>query len=268
MSTLHSFSLKALCASAVMMTLLTGCEDGKFNFPGRKSDPDTPGAPEQSQSVQLVERDVEAPEVFQKSDKGLWDGRPSLGGVWAAHESVKEPERVIIRNQDNGKFVIGALFRKEASLPGPKFQISSDAAQTLGMLAGAPAQLSVTALRREETAPADAPAPAADPAGSPAAPVTTKPIDAPKPDAPKPTQTSPLTKPYVQLGIFSVKANAERTARQMTTAGLTAKVAQSSLSGKTFYRVLVGPAQTASQRAQLLGKVKAQGFSDAYFVKN
>jgi hypothetical protein len=33
----------------------------------------------------LAERDVEAPEVFDVTDAGLWDGRPSLGGVWVAH---------------------------------------------------------------------------------------------------------------------------------------------------------------------------------------
>jgi cell division septation protein DedD len=107
-------------------------------------------------SVKLVDRDVEAPDVFQTTDKALWDGRPSLGGVWVATPDAKDPERVIIRNPANGKFVIGALFRREADNPGPRLQISSDAADALGMLAGEPATVNVTALRREE-APATAP---------------------------------------------------------------------------------------------------------------
>lgn len=101
-------------------------------------------------------RDVEAPEIFQKNEAGLWDGRPSLGGVWVAHPDVTDPERVIIRNEDNGQFVVGALFRRERENPGPELQVSSDAAEDLGMLAGTPARLNVIALRREE-------APAADP---------------------------------------------------------------------------------------------------------
>ena len=44
----------------------------------------------------LIERDVEAPEVFSVTESGLWDGRPSLGGVWVAHPDVGEPERVIL----------------------------------------------------------------------------------------------------------------------------------------------------------------------------
>ena len=70
------------------------------------------------------------------TDQGLWDGRPSLGGVWVAHPDVTEPERVIIRNEANGKFVIGALFRRERELPGPKLQMSSDAAAALERAGG------------------------------------------------------------------------------------------------------------------------------------
>ena len=100
-------------------------------------------------SIKLVERDVESPEVFQVTEKSLWDGRPSLGGVWVAHPDNKQPERVIIRNETNGKFVIGALFKRERDNPGPKLQLSSEAAAALGVLAGAPTTLNVTALRRE-----------------------------------------------------------------------------------------------------------------------
>jgi hypothetical protein len=77
------------------------------------------------QNVQLVERDVEAP--FQVTEAGLWDGRPSLGGVGSPIRR-REPERVIIRNQTNGTFVIGALFRRERDNPGPSLRVSSDAA--------------------------------------------------------------------------------------------------------------------------------------------
>ena len=131
--------------------LLAGCENPpqglSFLQPRAGADTAAGGAPA---STRIVERDVEAPEVFQVTEAGLWDGRPSLGGVWVAHPDVGDPERVLIRNTANDKFVIGALFRRERDLPGPRLQTSSDAAAALGMLAGAPVQLSVTALRREE----------------------------------------------------------------------------------------------------------------------
>lgn len=133
---------------------LTGCDDaGGFAFPSfggddtETTDTMTPGS---TAAVSLVERDVEAPEVFEVNETGLWDGRPSLGGVWVAHPEVVDPERVIIRNETNGSSVIGALFRRERENPGPALQVSSDAAEELGVLAGAPTILKVTALRREE----------------------------------------------------------------------------------------------------------------------
>ncbi len=242
-----------------------------------------------ARSTKRVERDVEAPEVFSVTDQGLWDGRPSLGGVWVAYPDVPDPERVIIRNQTNGKFVIGALFRRERDLPGPKLQISSDAAAALGILAGAPAQLNVTALRRQEE---DAPEPQDDAiAETVAAPTeisqtTLDPIASagaaienaaplvvetakPKPAAAAPRAAkSKLSKPYVQLGIFSVEANANRTAKQMKGAGMVPTVKRSEINGKAFWRVLVGPASSKSELASLTKAIKAEGFTDAYAVKN
>ncbi len=124
---------------------LGGCQTG---LTWNAADPSLAG----NGTTRLVERDVEAPDVFQVTEDGLWDGRPSLGGVWLAHPSATDPERVIIRNEANGRFVIGALFRRERDNPGPALQVSSDAASALGLLAGAPAVLNVTALRREEVA--------------------------------------------------------------------------------------------------------------------
>lgn len=235
----------------------------------------------------LVERDIEAPEVFSITEPGLWDGRPSLGGVWVAHPTVTDPERVIVRNTANGKFVIGALFRRELENPGPALQVSSDAAEALGILAGAPTTLSVIALRREEgpapaataitdfdepeviaaaplqdapavTAaplPAAAPAPAAEVAPAPAAPAA----------APAPAT---IDKPFLQIGIFSVEANADATAERLRSNGLTAKVLAQSSQGKSFWRVVVGPAPTVGDRAAVLEKIKGLGFPDAYAVTN
>lgn len=265
-------------SSAVLLgTLLalSGCGQDGFkmpNFGGGAAQ-----STEQAASVELVERDVEAPSVFQQTDKGLWDGRPSLGGVWVAHPNVTDPERVIIRNEDNGKFVIGALFRKETATPGPKFQVSSDAAEALGMLAGAPALLNVTALRREEAPAATAQeadtadsAPDTDGAAPTPAPTQVAPAAAPAPAAPAPVQTgnlgSTLEKPFVQIGIFSVEANARRTADSLSSAGLPVRVTQSETAGKTFWRVVAGPAGDTAQRAELLSAIKAKGFADAYFV--
>lgn len=239
-----------------------------------------------ARATRLVERDVEAPNVFSASEPGLWDGRPSLGGVWVAYPSVKDPERVIIRNPANGKFVIGALFRREREMPGPKLQVSSDAAAALGLLAGQPARLDVTALRREEVAaePALPPAtPALDKAETiatetlpttparPAAAAPSAPVAAPAPAAaavPAATPARPAAsggRNLIQIGIFSVEANANGAAAALRKDGTPAEVKRETSQGKTFWRVVAGPA-AAGGRDALMAKVRAAGFKDAYFV--
>ncbi len=267
---------RPLILVALALTALAGCDaNGTFGL-GQKN-----GAAAQSQSTKLVERDVEAPDVFSVTDQGLWDGRPSLGGVWVAHPDVTDPERVIIRNEANGKFVIGALFRRERDLPGPNLQMSSDAAAALNVLAGAPAPLNVTALRRAEvdapeqtsapettvTAPAAVTETTLDPASSASEPAPVAAATAlPKPSAP--VQTSNLEKPYIQIGIFSIEANANRSANQMRSAGMLPTVKRSEINGKAFWRVVVGPAATTTELNNLLKSIKAEGFSDAYAVSN
>lgn len=273
--------------------LLAGCEDaGSFSF--RDVFTPKPGATEEVAAVDpaatVTERDVEAPEVFSATEAGLWDGRPSLGGVWVAHPDVKEPERVIIRNQTNDQFVVGALFRRERDIPGPRLQISSDAAEALGVLAGAPVDLDVTALRKETVAqaPPAAEAPIAEPAeisetsldpvaAAGAAIDASEPTPgtaaaaAPAPSAPVIESSLPkstLQKPFIQIGIFSQEANAERAAKQMRGAGLIPTVKQQEAGGKPFWRVVVGPATTASEQKKILSTIKGEGFSDAYAVTN
>lgn len=271
---------------------LAACEGGPSLFSGQTDERAAEGAaPRAAGETRLVERDVEAPHVFQASDQGLWDGRPSLGGVWVAYPGVKDPERVIIRNPANGKFVIGALFRREREMPGPKLQVSSDAAAALEMLAGQPAKLDVTALRREEVAnpalppaqpaldqaetiateslgpvpgagAAAAPGPAAKPAAAPAKPAAAPAAPAAKPAA-KPAAAGGRN--LIQIGIFSVEANANGAAAQLRRGGAAANVKKEESQGKTFWRVVAGPAEAGGREA-LLAKVKALGFKDAYFV--
>jgi cell division septation protein DedD len=142
-------------AIAAFLIALAGCEDGQNPFAALTSGAGggdaaaADGAAPAGATGEAIERDVENPEVFSATDQGLWDGRPSLGGIWVAHPDVTSPERVVIRNAATGKEVTGALFRREREMPGPRIQVSSDAAAALGMVAGAPAELKVVALVRE-----------------------------------------------------------------------------------------------------------------------
>ncbi|WP_120501426.1 SPOR domain-containing protein [Roseovarius sp. EL26] len=301
---------------------LVGCEEGQgFLKPADKDKVATDSSVSQTvpKAAKGEARDVEAPEVFQVTSSGLWDGRPSLGGIWVAHPDVTQPERVIIRNTKNSKSVVGALFRRERNNPGPVFQISSDAADALGMLAGAPAELSVTALRKEAPPP---PPPTPEPvpevektgAETKSATTTKKSATEKKPtksqskklkkaekietkslapvagaaaaiaaaevanaaaassggvtDIGESAQQSSLRKPYLQIGTFSVKENAESTAAKLREQSLQASVREQKTQSKTLWRVVVGPATNKPERSALLKKIKGIGFDDAYPVRD
>jgi len=270
---------------------LAGCESGTGLFKERSATDNAArgeGVP-QATSVKLVNRDVEAPDVFQVTDQALWDGRPSLGGVWVASPDAVDPERVILRNMSNGKFVIGALFRRERDNPGPPLQISSDAAAALGLLAGQPAGLQVTALRREEVAitPLDATKPILDAAEA----VETKPLDTAAiasaaidkaegkpttggvigatsqpalqtaPSAPVTPAAAASGNQLIQIGIFSVEANAKRAVDTLGKSGVTADLKREESQGKPFWNV------TARGTSATLASVKSAGFTDAYVLK-
>ena len=211
-----------------------------------------------------------------------------------ASPDAKDPERVILRNTANGKFVIGALFRRELDNPGPKLQISSDAAAALGLLAGEPGKVSVTALRREE-APKTAPdankpildaaetvatetldpipgAAAANPRPVPKYGKPTAPPIATVPASGKPAVAAPAPAAakapvaggkggLIQIGIFSVEANAKRASDQLKAAGIAADIRAETAQGKSFWSV------TARGDKGLMAKIKQAGFKDAYFLK-
>ncbi|WP_238991837.1 SPOR domain-containing protein [Gemmobacter caeruleus] len=262
----------------------------------------TPG--KAATSVKLVDRDVEAPEIFQTTDMALWDGRPSLGGVWVASPDAKDPERVILRNSANGKFVIGALFRRERENPGPKLQISSDAAAALGLLAGQPGKINVTALRREEApAQTDASKPLLDAAetvapegaavakdakaalAKPAAPViggapipggtiAAQPVK-PGAAAPAPAKTAakpaqPAAKPAASGGAHVAQIgifSVEANAKRAADQLGKAGIAATIKKGQTQGKDHWSVTASGADKAALLAKVKSLGFTDAYIIK-
>lgn len=128
-----------------LVLVMAGCSDlsGSAPFSGSANTAEGQG----------VRGEVEDPDTFARREAGLWDGRPSLGGLWVAHPEALTPERVVIRNIENGQETFGALFRRERLNPGPSFQLSAEAATALGILAGSPTEIEVIALR--QTPPAD-----------------------------------------------------------------------------------------------------------------
>ena len=76
---------------------LTACDEtGQFALPNLGGDTATQASatPAASNSTELVERDVQAPNVLQVTEIGRWDGRPALDAVLVAHPYAVDPECV------------------------------------------------------------------------------------------------------------------------------------------------------------------------------
>ena len=246
-------------ACGILIALLAGCAGLDL---GEETSNDAPNT-----VTNLVERDIEVPDVVNISEAGFWDGRPSLGGIWVAHPDAKDPEKVIIRNPQNGKFVIGALFRREREFSGPSLQLSSDAADALGILAGQPTNVSVVALRRQSVLVEKAENQVIEESLDPIQQTAEAAIAAADTPTPKPKPSS-LGKPYLQIGIFGVEANARGAVSSMSAKGLSASMSKLTLNDKPFWRVIVGPAATTAEMSAMRKTVTAAGFADAYAVKN
>ena len=224
--------------TAAAAVTLSGCDAVKKRLPGNPVE-DAPAG--QTADSPPETTDIEAPGIYQTTDRALWDGRPSLGGTWVAAPDVKDPERVVMKNPGNGRSVVGALFRRERDNPGPKLQLSSDAASALGLLAGQPATITVIALRRGE---AQAEPGAASPAVRP---------------KPSPRTATAGARGLIQVGSFGSEANARKAADRLSGAGIPARVRKPS--GGAVWSVVAEPPEGAKAG---LSRVRDLGFTDAY----
>jgi cell division septation protein DedD len=231
--------------------------------------------------------------LFFAEAQTLWDGLPSMGGVWAAHPGIGRSMVVEAVNLDTGRSMRLPALRLNQRPGRPVIQLSAEAALALGMAPGRLTMVRLTGLRAKPASPAPgavetfviaapAPAPAIRPdIAATAATGVVPPADAPPRDAgtlaalspgnaPTPAQR-PATRvamvpssaaPYVQVGAFSQPSNAGTAAALLRARGLT--VVQ--IPAGRLSRVLLGPFDDmfAARRARDLAV--QIGFADAYLT--
>lgn len=96
----------------------------------------------------------EAPYLFSTTDQVLWDGKPTLEGLWVAHTATVVAQRVRITNPRTGTVIDGALLPRRTAGSRTGMVISAEAADALGMLPGVPAELELVAIE-PDTPPLD-----------------------------------------------------------------------------------------------------------------
>lgn len=78
------------------------------------------------------------------------------------------------------------------------------------------------------------------------------------------TQPQAVSGRYVQVGMFGVPSNAQRTAGQLQSAGLPVRVASIAKGGRSYQLVMAGPFSSSQELSAALGTVRRAGFRDAF----
>ena len=95
----------------------------------------------------------------------------------------------------------------------------------------------------------------------PAAPVTRPQKPAPQP---APREVS-VTEYWIQAGSYTHASRAQEVAQALEDQGLVSKITTRAMTGKTYYRVRIGPYQSKPEAEKFLGWVKAvKGFESSY----
>ncbi|MCK5006836.1 MAG: SPOR domain-containing protein [Spirochaetales bacterium] len=91
----------------------------------------------------------------------------------------------------------------------------------------------------------------------------TRPVRKPAPQ-PAPREVS-VTEYWIQAGSYTSPSRAQEVAQALEDQGLISKITTRALSGKTYYRVRIGPYQSKLEAEKFLGWVKAvKGFESSY----
>ena len=71
----------------------------------------------------------------------------------------------------------------------------------------------------------------------------------------------------VQLGVFSIQANAERLAQELKSQGFHAQVSENSGGGRPLWRVRTGPVAERAAAEQLNARLRAAGHAGSVVPK-
>lgn len=91
---------------------------------------------------------VESPELFSESAMALWDGKPTLKGLWVAHPDAPMALRVRMTNPRTGTQIDGALL-PGTPMAGRELLISAEAADALGLRPQVPGEIRLVAVERQ-----------------------------------------------------------------------------------------------------------------------
>ena len=189
----------------------------------------------------------------------------------AAHKTLPLPSYVRVRNLRNDKSIVVRVNDRGPFVHNRIIDLSYSAALKLDMIRDGTSLVEVTAIdvdapggdrpTRQVTPPAPEPAPAPAPA------LRSYPtVVASSPETPQSSPTTMDHRIFVQVGAFGDRANAERRAGLLASAGIEASIYEDRASDPPLQRVRIGPVDDVIQYDVLVEELENIGITDPYLV--
>lgn len=173
----------------------------------------------------------------------------------AAHKTLPLPTYVRVRNLRNDKSIIVRVNDRGPFVHNRIIDLSYAAAAKLDMIKDGTSLVEVTAIDIEERA-TDRPVRSANPPAPSSDDETTRVAGA-----------ASIHTIYVQVGAFGERANAERRLGALSLAGIAnAFIHEEPVSGRTLYRVRIGPVADVVQYDALVDELANIGITDPYLI--
>jgi peptidoglycan lytic transglycosylase len=184
-----------------------------------------------------------------------------MNAMTGAHPTLPLPAWVRVTNLDNGRSVVVRLNDRGPFAKGRIIDVSRAAALQLDMIRSGTARVEVRSLTGTDAQIAAAPDGPSAPAPAGLLPVSTESAPAAATGA-APAGAGPAY--YAQAGAFSSRANAEALAERLRGAGIAGVgVIESTVDGRTLFRVRAGPVSGFPEFDALVERMRAAGAEGA-----
>lgn len=231
---------------------------------------------DQNTSKVVEAEDVKQPDVFQATDVAMWDGRPALGDIWVSVPDALQPERVLIRNEETGAEIKGAMFVRDSSSGKAPIRLSPGAAKALGVAPRELARISVTAIRKQPQINEELPVVTRNSSAFSAQRLGAQQLDDLEiPPAPVVSFTDPYLQPsehndgYVEVAQAVDPDGAVRVQEQLIAAEIPAEIQEDFVDGRSFFRVFASTTVDHDELGMMLQHIRftgAEGSEDGTLV--
>ena len=199
----------------------------------------------------------------------------NMNALTAAHRTLPMPSIVRVTNLENGRTLVVKVNDRGPFARDRIIDMSKRSATVLGFLKQGVTRVRVEILPEESRQFAliagRKPFTSSDLKRSPAKAETQQAVSVAQPEPVKPRNLPdppPSDLLYIQVGAFSLQANARKIGDAIAKQGIPVIIAPLEQNGKTLFRVRAGPALTTQQAEALLVKIQSLGYDAAQIISD